>query len=114
MRPPPTTTLTTIRAMADPTRFAILRLLRDRERAAGDIARQFDTTRPAVSTHLRILHRAGLLSERRAGTRRLYAVRPQGFAQLRAFIEGFWDVRLQRLKHAAEADDRTRRRGRPR
>ena len=104
------TILTTIQAMGDPTRFEILQLVRSRELAAGDIARRFDKTRPAISLHLRILRRAGLLNERRAGTKRFYVVRPEGFAQLRGFIEGFWDVRLRRLKQAAEAAERTRRR----
>src|SRR5215813_4097761 len=104
------TILATIQAMADPTRFEILHIVRGRELAAGDIARYFDTTRPAVSQHLRILHRAGLLQERRKGTKRLYAVRPEGFEQLRAFIEGFWDVRLRRLKLAAEETERRQRR----
>src|SRR5262252_3673168 len=107
------TTLATIQAMADQTRFEILHLVRSRELAAGDIAAYFDTTRPAVSQHLRILHRAGLVQERRMGTKRLYALRPEGFEQLRAFVEGFWDVRLQRLKLAAEATERRQRRKRP-
>lgn len=100
--------LTTIQAMGDPTRFEILRLVRHREMAAGAIAQRFDTTRPAVSQHLRILHRAGLLNERRSGTKRFYAVRPEGFEPLRAFLEGFWDSRLRRLKQAAEAAERKR------
>ncbi len=104
------TILTTIQALADPTRFEILRLVRSRELAAGDIALYFDTSRPAVSQHLRILHRAGLLQERRIGTKRLYAVRPEGFEQLRAFVDGFWDARLRRLKLAAEATERRQRR----
>jgi DNA-binding transcriptional ArsR family regulator len=102
------TVLATIQAMGDPTRFAILRLVRERELAAGDIARKFAMTRPAVSQHLRILREAGLLVERRAGTRRLYALRPEGLDQLRSFIDEFWDVRLRRLKRAAEAIERRR------
>jgi len=101
--------LTTIQAMGDPIRFEILHLVRARERAAGDIARRFDVTRPAVSQHLRILRGAGLLTERRVGTKRLYAFRPEGLDELRRFIESFWDVRLLRLKHAAEAYERKRR-----
>src|SRR5215468_4873961 len=108
------TILTTIQALAEPTRFEILHLVRDGEMAAGDIARRFDQTRPAISVHLRILLRAGLLSERRAGTKRLYTVRPEGFAQLHEFVAGFWDVRLQRLKQAAEAIEGKQRRKKPR
>jgi len=108
------TILATIQAMAGPIRLEILQLVRSREMAAGDIAAYFDTTRPAVSQHLRILHRAGLVQERRMGTKRLYALRPEGFEQLRAFVEGFWDVRLRRLKLAAEATERRQRRKRHR
>ena len=104
------TVLATIQAMGDPTRFEILRLVRDRELAAGDVARHFAVTRPAISQHLRVLHRAGLLRERRAGRMRLYVVRPEGFAPLRDFVEGYWDTRLRRLKLAAEAVERSRRR----
>jgi len=103
------TVLTTIQAMGEPTRFEILHLVRHRELAAGDIARHFATTRPAISQHLRVLRRAGLLNERRLGTKRLYSVRPEGFDELRAFIERFWDVRLRRLKVAAEAAEVQRR-----
>jgi len=97
------TILATLQAMGDPTRFQILRLVRHRELAAGEIARHFDLTRPAISQHVHILRRAGLLKERRQGQKRLYIVRSEGFAPLRAFIEGYWDDRLQRLKKAAEA-----------
>jgi len=105
------TVLATIQAMGDPTRFAILHLVRTRELAAGEIARKFDVTRPAISQHLRILRRAGLLTERREGTKRLYSLRPEGLDQLRSFIEEFWDVRLLRLKRAAEAAERRRKGG---
>ena len=106
--------LATIQAMGDPIRFEILHLVRTQERAAGDIAGKFDVTRSAVSQHLRILHGAGLLTERRVGTKRLYAFRPEGLDALRSFVESFWDVRLLRLKRAAESatqKGRRRRRG---
>src|SRR5262249_2257615 len=102
--------LTTIQAMGDPTRLAILHLVRGRELAAGDIAARFAVTRPAISQHLRILRTAGLLTERRVGTRRLYAFRPEGLGELRDFIDDFWDVRLRQLKHAAETIERERKR----
>jgi DNA-binding transcriptional ArsR family regulator len=104
------TILTTIQAMGHPTRFEILHLVRDREMAAGEIAERFDQTRPAISVHLRILLRAGLLSERRDGTKRFYIVRPEGFAPLHEFVAGFWDVRLQRLKQTAEVVEKKKRR----
>lgn len=94
--------LATIQAMGDPIRFEILHLVRTRELAAGDIADRFDVTRPAVSQHLRILHGAGLLTERRVGTKRLYTFRPEGLDALRSFVESFWDVRLLRLKRVVE------------
>jgi DNA-binding transcriptional ArsR family regulator len=104
--------LATIQAMGDPIRFEILHLVRTQERAAGDIARKFDVTRSAVSQHLRILHGAGLLTERRVGTKRLYALRPEGLDELRSFFESFWDTRLSRLKRVAEAAaQKGRRRG---
>jgi DNA-binding transcriptional ArsR family regulator len=100
----------TLQALADPRRRAILALVRDRELAAGEIAGRFDVTRPAISQHLGVLREAGLVSERRDGTRRLYRARPTGAAELRAWLEQFWDVGLARLQRAAEeeeADGRT-------
>lgn len=98
-----------LRALAEPRRLAILKLLGPRELRAGEISRHFRTTRPAISQHLRVLIKAGLLTERREGTRRLYRIRPKGFAQLRTFLEGFWGDRLARLKSAAEAEAASRR-----
>jgi DNA-binding transcriptional ArsR family regulator len=83
----------------------------DRERSAGEIAAQFDVTRPAVSQHLTVLREAGLLTERRDGTRRLYRARPEGLAGLRAFLAEFWDERLDALKTAAETEERRKGRG---
>ena len=93
-----------LRALAEPRRVAILKLIRSKELRAGEISRHFRTTRPAISQHLRVLIKAGLLTERRDGTRRLYRIRPQGFAQLRSFLETFWDEKLGNLKSAAESD----------
>jgi DNA-binding transcriptional ArsR family regulator len=100
-----------IRAIAEPRRRNILRLVADRERSAGEIAAQFDVTRPAVSQHLTVLREAGLLTERRDGTRRLYRARPEGLAGLRAFLAEFWDERLDALKTAAETEERRKGRG---
>lgn len=83
-----------------------------RELTAGQIASKFEVSRPAVSQHLTVLKEAGLLSERREGTRRLYRTRPEGLAELRSFIERFWDERLERLKLAAELEEGRKRRGR--
>lgn len=95
-----------LKAIAAPHRRQILALVRDEELAAGEIAAHFDVTRPAVSQHLNVLKEAGLVSERRNGTRRLYRARPEGLAELKAFLEGFWDDRLGALKREAEKEER--------
>jgi DNA-binding transcriptional ArsR family regulator len=76
-------------ALADPTRRSILERLRAGELAAGDVGRDLPMSQPAVSKHLRILREAGLVRERRAGTRRIYAVDEAGLAELRTWLEGF-------------------------
>jgi DNA-binding transcriptional ArsR family regulator len=95
-----------IQALSNATRFEIVKLVREREMAAGTIARRFKLTRPAVSQHIGVLREAGLLNERRVGSQRLYVVRTEGFDELAEFVEGFWRPRLQRLKQAAEAAER--------
>ncbi len=100
-----------LKAIAEPHRREILRLVRDEERTAGEIAQAFDVTRPAISQHLAVLKEAGLVSERRDGTRRFYVARPEGLRSLRKFIEEFWDTSLRRLKEAAEWEERRKRRG---
>jgi len=94
-----------LRAIADPRRRRILSLVRTDELSAGEIARQFDVTWPAISQHLTVLKDAGLVSERRAGTRRLYRARPEGLSELMVFLEGFWDERLAVLKREAERQE---------
>jgi DNA-binding transcriptional ArsR family regulator len=94
------------RALAEPRRREILKLLQNTELAAGEIAVQFDVTRPAISQHLRVLERAGLVRVRRAGTKRLYQVRPEAIEELAEFLSEFWDVQLKMLKHAAEREER--------
>jgi DNA-binding transcriptional ArsR family regulator len=101
-----------LRAIAEPNRRRILELIADGERSAGEIAAQFSITRPAVSQHLTVLRVAGLVRERRQGTRRLYSVRTEGFEDLRVFLETFWGDGLDRLKIAAEHEEGRRRRGR--
>ena len=95
-----------LKAIAGPRRRQILALVRDGELAAGEIAAHFDVTRPAVSQHLNVLKEAGLVSERRNGTRRLYRARPEGLAELKEFLEEFWDERLVALKREAEKEER--------
>ena len=101
--------LAKIQALSNETRFKIVDLVRDREMAAGTIARRFRLTRPAVSQHIGILREAGLLEERRAGAQRYYVVRSEAFDELAAYIEGFWRPRLRRLKQAAEDVERSKR-----
>lgn len=96
------------RAIAEPRRREILALVRDQELGAGEIASHFDVSRPAVSQHLAVLREAGLLSERREGTWRLYRAKPEGLAGLRDFLNGFWTDRLERLKLAAELEQQRR------
>ena len=80
---------TLLRAIAEPRRVEILRLIQSAELPSGEIASHFDVTRPAISQHLKILKLAGLVIERKEGTRRLYRARPEGLAGLRAFLEEF-------------------------
>ena len=97
-----------LKALSDGTRREILRLVWSAEMPAGAIASRFSITRPAVSQHLKVLRDAGLVSERRAGVRRMYRARPEGLKDLRVFLEQFWGDRLEALKTAAEAEELSR------
>jgi DNA-binding transcriptional ArsR family regulator len=98
-----------LKAIAEPRRRQILTLVRDGELSAGEIASHFDVTRPAISQHLTVLKEAGLVSERRNGTRRLYQARPEGLTELKTFLDGFWDDRLNALRREAERKERAKR-----
>jgi DNA-binding transcriptional ArsR family regulator len=98
-----------LKAIAEPRRRAILRLVRDEELSAGEIASHFEVTRPAVSQHLTVLKEAGLVDERRNGTRRLYRARPEGLAELKSFLDEFWADRLEALKIEAEREEKRKR-----
>lgn len=99
-----------LRALNEPNRRAILRLVAEHELNAGQIAANFSITRPAVSQHLGVLKEARLISERRQGTQRFYRASPEGLSELRAYLETFWDDGLAQLKAAAETtQNRTRR-----
>ena len=101
-----------LKALAEPRRVAILTVVRSgHEMRAGEIARHFRSTRSGISQHLRVLTIAGLLCERRQGTRRLYRLRREGFGELRAFLDRFWEESLSRLKREVENEAR-RERGR--
>jgi DNA-binding transcriptional ArsR family regulator len=93
-----------LRALAEPRRRAILRLVASDELAAGEIAAAFEVTRTAVSQHLTVLKNAGLISERRAGTRRLYRARAEGLDGLRRFLDGVWADSLDTARRLAEAE----------
>jgi DNA-binding transcriptional ArsR family regulator len=99
-------------AIADPTRRAILDLVRQREMSAGDIARRFSVSRPAIAKHVRVLRQAGLLRERREATSRYYQLDPaalQAVDQWLAPYRLFWAARLVDLKRVVEEDAKARR-----
>ena len=93
-------------ALGDRTRRAIFERLRKGPRAVGEIADELPVSRPAVSQHLRVLREAGLVTERRNGTRRIYRVDPDGLAGLRAYFDEFWNEALAAFKAAAEDERR--------
>jgi DNA-binding transcriptional ArsR family regulator len=93
-----------LRAIAEPRRRAILRLVARDELAAGEIAAAFDVSRPAISQHLAVLKQAGLLTERRDGTRRLYRARPEGLAAVRAMLDELWASSLDVARRLAEGE----------
>jgi len=98
-----------LRAIADPHRREILRLVRSEERNAGSIAGHFSVSRPAISQHLRVLIDADLVSVRKEGNRRLYRAKAETINGLIHFLDRFWDDRLDKLKLAAEAAERAER-----
>ena len=96
-----------LKALAEPRRREILRLVWSQERPATEIADHFaEVTRPAISQHLGVLKDAGLVSERRDGTRRLYRARHDEMQKLRDFLDDYWTSGLDRLREVAEAAQR--------
>jgi DNA-binding transcriptional ArsR family regulator len=93
-----------LKALAEPRRREILRLVAHDELAAGEIAAAFDVTRTAISQHHTVLRTAGLVVERRDGTRRLYRARPEGLAGLRAFLDDMWASSLDVARRIVEAE----------
>src|SRR5256714_11777976 len=93
-------------ALGDPTRRAIFERLRSEPVAVGEIAAELPVSRPAVSQHLRVLKEAGLVTERRNGTRRLYRLDPDGLGELRRYVEDFWTEALASFKAEAERERR--------
>src|ERR687884_92758 len=93
---------TAMDALGDPTRRAIFEHLSQGPRAVGEIASELPVSRPAVSQHLRVLKEAGLVAERREGTRRIYRLDPDGLVTLRDYFDRFWDAALADFKASAE------------
>jgi DNA-binding transcriptional ArsR family regulator len=93
-----------IAALGDSTRRTIFELLGDGPRSVGDLAGELPVSRPAVSQHLRVLKDAGLVSESRVGTRRVYRVEPDAVAELRSYFDAFWTQALAAFKAAAETE----------
>jgi DNA-binding transcriptional ArsR family regulator len=102
----------TILALAEPRRRDILTLVHEQELSSSAIAAHFDITASAVSQHLKVLFESGLVAVRREGTKRYYRLRREGLADIMAFIDGFWDDALLRLKTAAEEEEWRREDGR--
>jgi DNA-binding transcriptional ArsR family regulator len=92
-------------ALGDPTRRAIFELVGEEPRAVGEIARDLPVSRPAVSQHLKVLKSAGLVIDRPVGTRRIYAVDPDGLEAMRAYLDQFWSKTLAAFKEAVEQPD---------
>ncbi len=97
---------TVLEAVAQPKRREILRLVWDRERTAGDIARRFDVTFGAVSQHLKVLRDAELVDVRREGRKRYYRARPERAGALAGYLENLWQGALGRLRTLAEEEER--------
>jgi DNA-binding transcriptional ArsR family regulator len=95
-------------ALGDATRREIMERLRTRPRAVGEIAADLPISRPAVSQHLRVLKEAGLVTERKDGTRRIYGIEPKAIGDLRAYFDSFWEQALAGFKAAAESERRTK------
>jgi DNA-binding transcriptional ArsR family regulator len=93
-----------IQALGDPTRRTVFERLREGPRSVGELAHGLPVSRPAVSQHLRVLKQAGLVRERREGTRNYYSVNGDGLADLREYFERFWDEALTAFKAAAESE----------
>ena len=91
-------------ALADPTRRAVFERLAEAPASVSALARLMPVSRPAVSQHLKVLSDAGLVQCEVAGTRRIYATRPEGLADLRAYLDRFWDTALARFAAEVEKD----------
>jgi DNA-binding transcriptional ArsR family regulator len=93
-----------LRALADPTRRKIFEDLRSGSRAVKELAANLPVSRPAVSQHLKVLKEAGLVRERRQGTRSYYSIDPRGLEPLRTYLESFWGEVLTAFENAVEKE----------
>jgi DNA-binding transcriptional ArsR family regulator len=91
-----------LQALGDPTRRAIFELLATHARPVGELAEELPVSRPAVSQHLAVLRKAGLVTDRRDGVRRIYSIDPKGVAAMREYFDRFWNQALADFKKAAE------------
>ena len=89
-------------ALSDSTRRAVFERLRSGPISVGEIAAELPVSRPAVSQHLKVLKDAGLVRHEAQGTRRVYEIEANGLAELRSWLDGFWDTQLQAFKQEAE------------
>ena len=98
------------RAIADPTRRAVLEYLLGRPHGVNELAEHFDVSRPAISKHLRVLKHAHVVRERRQGRNRIYELNPDGLNALREYFDQFWAHALDAFKRAAEKPQKEKRR----
>jgi DNA-binding transcriptional ArsR family regulator len=98
-----------IHAIAEPRRREILNLVRDKELTSSAIASHFEISAPAISQHLKVLEESGVVVVRKAGTKRYYSIRREGFSEIKQYIDRFWDDSLLLLKEAAEEEERRKR-----
>ena len=96
---------TALIALSDATRRQVLERVIDAPRAAGEIADGLPVSRPAVSQHLKVLKEAGLITERRAGTRRIYAADPRALGELRAYVDGMWRDALAAMAKSIDEEN---------
>jgi DNA-binding transcriptional ArsR family regulator len=91
-------------ALADPTRRRVFERLKNGPQPVGAVANGLPVSRPAVSQHLAVLKAAGLVTDRREGTRRVYEVDPQGLGEIRAWLDQFWEEALLAFKQEVERE----------
>ena len=94
-----------LQALGDGTRRTLVELLRSRPRTVGELTDAVPVSQPAVSQHLKVLREAGLVTAEKDGVRRIYRLRPEGWAPLRAWVESFWDEALEAFRSSFETPE---------